>query len=191
MWAVLLHIATMVPYYRDVFRGRTTPHPYSYWVWSVLTAISAGILLWNREIWASIPAICEVITNIWLLLLSFYFSKNIPINWFDKLCLFLAFLSLFYGIMSGNFFQTIALVILVDALWYMPTYKKAWLLPWSETIISNFIASIKYLFILLSLQSFSFENSWFWIYLLIANMGLFCMALARRYYLKWWKSIFE
>jgi hypothetical protein len=189
--STVIYLIAVFPYLRDVLSWKTLPHPYSYLIWTIVLLISVSVLLYSGEYVASIPGITSaIISGIW----CFYGFKsywNLPINWFDKSCLLLALGTVIYGVLTRDFFNTIILAICIDLLAFLPTFKKWWILPWSETIITWFLAWIQYIFMLLALTHISFETAGFWVYNIVLTFLFFSVTFFRRCYLRWWWSVFD
>ncbi len=189
--SILIFMIGMVPYTIDVIRWKTLPHPYSYGVWALILGVNTSVLIFQWEYIGSLPGIIITLQNMFLCLYGIYSAHRIPIRIFDKICLILALWAFIYGILSRDFFHTILLTILIDILAYLPSVKKWWILPWSETNFAWFLTWVNNTVMLFAIEKSSFETLGFWIY--NASWAyLFClMILFRRCYLKWWHSIFE
>lgn len=74
---------------------------------------------------------------------------------------------------------------------FLPTFKKGWIQPWTETILLYFMGSINQIFTFLAIASPNAETSIFWLYLFFANLIFFFMVFSRRWYLQGWASIFK
>ncbi len=180
-----------IPYIIDILHGRSFPHPISYCVWSILTGFNVYVLfVWWEYFWL-ISGWAIFLTAFILAIFGIIHYKKISINWFDYTCLGLTLGLMLYWIFSKNIINTVILTLLIDIIAFLPTFKKWYLQPWSETIIAYFIAGMAQVFTILSLESPNTETTLFWWYLLFANLTFFFMVASRRYFLKGWKSIFE
>ena len=180
-----------IPLWRDILRGRTIPHPFTMWVWFILAAINIYSLFLNKEYIAMIAPICLSLLLFWEMLAGIRGFSHIRINWFDYLCQTLSGLCVLYLIVSRDIFHTILFTIVVDFIALLPTVKKGWIQPWTETTFNFFIAAMAQFFIILSLWAPDRDTALFWWYVGIIDTILVVMILSRRYYLKWWNSIFE
>ena len=79
---------------------------------------------------------------------------------------------------AGNNYAAIMTVV-VDMIAFLPTIKKGWIQPHSEYIWPWFAAAIFPMFLVLSLQEYTFATVLFWGYLFFGN-GLFAIVLWRR-----------
>ena len=189
--STVIYLIGVIPYWKDVLSWRTIPHIFSIWVWFILTSFNCYVLWLSREWLSFIPSI---IMNISLIFSIFYWVKMfklIRINWFDYMCLFLAWLLLIYYSISQNIFNTVILTIIIDFIAFLPTFKKGWLQPWTESIFIYLLAWINQIFTFLALSSPNLETSLFWLYIFFANIIFYCMVFFRRWYLRGWASISE
>lgn len=186
-----IYIIWIFPYWRDVLRKRTIPHPFSFLVWLIITGFNSYILLINHEYLAFIPGCISCLFLLFWTVYGFYAFRKIRINWFDYFCITLSILFLIYYFLWRNITNAVILSAIIDFLAFLPTFKKGWIQPWTETNVLYFFSAVGNIFALLALIGPSFETSLFWLYLVIANLVFFIMVILRRWYLKWWESIFE
>ncbi len=182
----------IISLWRDILKWRTIPHFFSHFVWLVLVGFNLFVLISNREFIAMVPAIFMTTSLFFCCIFWFWWLRRISINWFDYLCLILSILLILYWIFSWNTLNAVILTVIIDLIAFLPTFKKWWIQPWTETTLVYFMSSLGQIFTLLSLSGFeNLENMIFWFYLFFANLIFTCMVLYRRYSLKWWKSVFE
>lgn len=190
--SIAIYMTGIIPYWRDVIIGRTLPHPFSTGVWAIIVWFNSYVLYSSGEYLAFFPSFIMTLS-----LLIFWVGfgikqfRKISINWFDYFCLILSILLLLYWFVSKNVLNTVILTLIIDFIAFLPVFKKGFLQPWTETIFATFMAWINQIFTLLAISSPDPETTLFWLYLLIANTSFFFMVALRRYYLKWWHSIFE
>jgi hypothetical protein len=120
-----------IPYILSILRGKTTPNPATWWIWTIM----GGILLasyyaaGNREaIWVPIsyfigPAVTA--------LLSFKYGRN-EFGKFELYCLSGAGLSLILWWLSGSPVIALTINILIDLIAIAPTLRKLWFKPNTE-----------------------------------------------------------
>ncbi len=187
-----IYLTGAIPLWRDILKWRTIPHFFTYIVWLVLVSFNIYVLFSNKEFITLIPIGLMGSSLIFGCIFALRWIKKIHINWFDWICLSLATLLLIYYYFSRNIINTVILTAIIDLIAFLPTFKKWWLQPWTESILVYFMSSVSQVATLLSLSGFAnIENMIFWWYLFFANLTFFFMVALRRYSLKWWKSIFE
>ena len=57
-----LFMLAVIPYWRDVFKGITFPHPFSYLVWFLLTGFNSYILFIGEEYISFVPALINTLS---------------------------------------------------------------------------------------------------------------------------------
>ncbi len=184
-------IIGITPLWRDIIRWLTIPHPFTVWVWLILVSINIYILFENQQYIAMIAPIVLWICLAWETTVGIRKIWKISINWFDYLCIFLSFSCVLYLILFKNLENTAIFTAVIDFIALLPTFKKSWLQPWTETAWSFFIGWFSQLFTILALDAPNIETMIFWWYILVMDLLLTFFILIRRWYLRWWNSIFE
>lgn len=171
--------ASYVPYWIDIFRGNTKPHLFTWIIWAISQGTAlAGVIYGNGgfgsiALWAGMFGITSV------LLLSFrYGTKNITRS--DGIILGIAFLAIIAWWQLDNPLLAVLMVSAIDALGYLPTYRKLYSEPWSESLLSWTLVSIGYVFSILALTEHNLLTLSYLVTVLIANAILIALALSRR-----------
>lgn len=181
----------IIPYFRDVIKKRTIPHPFSYIVWGILTGFNSYILYTQNEHISLIPTVISTISCMVLTIYGFKMFRLIQINTLDYLFLSLAILVFPLYFLTEDALKAVIFTVIIDFLAYLATIKKWWLQPWTETIFTFLIVWVNHGLIIFTQETITWEWSLFWWYMFISNFFVFFMILFRRYYLKWWHSIFD
>jgi hypothetical protein len=187
----IIYLSGAIPYWKDVWKWRTIPHLFTVFVWFILVGFNCYVLFSKAEYFWLIPWLISLFSQIFGIFFGVKMFRRIQINWFDYFCLFLAIGLLVYYYFSRNIVSTVILTALIDLIAFLPTFKKWWLQPWTETVFAYFMSWVNQIFTLLALSSPNLETSIFWIYMLISNCIFVILVLYRRWSLKWWKAIFE
>ena len=133
--AGIIGLLGFVPYFVEIFQGKTRPNRASWWIWGILGVIlgwsyySAGAI---HSIWVPICyAICQLLTA----LLSLKFGEG-GWNRLDKICLLGALFSLFLWWLFDS--PTIAMIscLVIDSLGALPTLRKSCVYPEGESLLS-------------------------------------------------------
>lgn len=181
--ATVISIVSYIPYIRDILAGKTKPHAFSWLVWATLVTIGffgqiadkAGPGAW---VTASTALLCFIV---------FLFSltkgeRNIVL--LDWLSLLGAGVAIIFWLLTKGPLLSVILVSLIDAIGFIPTFRKSYVKPNEETLITYASSVVKYLLSLISLTNFSLITTIFPISLILTN-GLFViMVLVRRKQLK-------
>lgn len=177
--ASILSVVSYVPYIRDILKGKTKPHFFSWFIWSLLLAIGfsaqlvkgAGIGAWAVGFTA---ASCFTIA----ILAIFKGEKDIKNS--DWLTFLGALGALILWQLTHNPLTAVILVIITDALAFSITFRKAYYKPDQETISSYFLSAIGLAISLFALQSYNL-TTWLYPVALVTMDGSFSiMTYTRR-----------
>src|SRR3989344_8950910 len=122
--AISLIFVGYTPYLRDTFRGKTTPHIYSWFIWSFATAIifalqvsaGAGVGAW--------VTLAVVILGLIVFIAGLRDGRK-NITKLDSLFFVLSLVSLFLWIFAKQPVLSAVLISSVDILGFMPTIRKS------------------------------------------------------------------
>src|SRR3989344_6388359 len=131
--AVILTFVAYVPYYRDIIAGKTHPHIYSWSLWGILTVLlvalqikgGAGPATW---VTASAGLLC-----IGVVILGMKNGKKI-ITTSDTVVAILSLIAMCFWLIADQPVISMILVIAADGLAFIPTIRKSWLEPFTETL---------------------------------------------------------
>jgi len=152
--AVALNIVAFGPYIIDTLRGKTKPHMYSWFIWTVITAmvfIGQVMGVAGPGAWATG---CMVAINLCIFLLSLKYGTA-DITRSDKLCLAGALVALAVWAVSDSLVLSIIVLTLIDTFAFVPTIRKILKSPSEETFITYPISSLRCFLSVLALSNYS------------------------------------
>lgn len=181
--SISVNIIAFYPYIKDIFLGKTKPHTYTWLIWTLTQGTAVfGLLLGGGGYGVVAMVVSFVLVfTVFLFSLSKGFEKP---NFSDKLFLILAFISILVWWKLNEPFISIMLVSLIDLFGYIPSYRKIWLYPYSETITSWFLFTLGNVFMILSLKEYNFLTLVYLITITFCNLMLVSIFLIRRSNLK-------
>jgi hypothetical protein len=95
--AVIIAIVSYIPYFRDIFVGKTKPHLFTWLVWTLLSAIAFFGQIFNQGgAGAWVTGVIAIVSGIIFILAIFTGEKEITFS--DKFSLLGVFLQCFFGI---------------------------------------------------------------------------------------------
>ena len=167
------------PYLKDTAAGKTKPHVFSWLIWGIITGIeffgqvigSAGAGAWATGV-ASV--FCFLIT-----FLSFRKGK-LEITKLDWVSFVGAIVAILIWFITKEPLLSMLLGIFIDALGFVPTFRKSFIHPFQETLITWFLNGLKFFLSLFALEKFTLLSSIYPIYLILCNWALVGMILIRR-----------
>lgn len=167
------------PYIFDILKRRTTPHTFTFLVWSIASSITwalqvqggAGVGAW---ITFTVTSVCIVI----FLLCFKYGEKQVKVP--DMIFLILALLSLCLWLIVHQPVWSVILAVLTDILGFGPTFRKAWDKPQSETLFTWQVAAARHAFGILALEQFNLLTLLYPVAWTAANTLFFLLIIVRR-----------
>ena len=177
--AAIISFIAYIPYLRDVFKHKTKPHIFTWFVWSFIVGLGfmaqikegAGYGAWVTGVTA---IICFSIA-----ILSFSYGEK-DIKKTDWLYFILAILGLIGWRLTNNPLVAIIMVILADVLAFIPTMHKGYNKPYEETLSTWGLNSLKFTIALIALESYSLTTYLYPATLIITNGAMALILLVRR-----------
>ncbi|MFA6408420.1 MAG: hypothetical protein WCW36_03070 [Candidatus Paceibacterota bacterium] len=177
--SVVVAVISFYPYLRDILARKTTPHIYSWLVWTILQVTATAAILRENSFWSAAGVLSLGLVSLIVFLLSFkYGTKNITV--FDTVCLIGAFIAISVWIFTSNVTLSIILVTIIDLIAFLPTFRKAFEEPHSETIFLYICSAISNLFSVLSITHYSVESTLYVASLVATNTVFVSMVLVKR-----------
>lgn len=157
--AALLAVLSSVLYIRDIFRGNSKPHTYTWLIWSIVTTI-AFLGQWasggGPGSWAT--GIAAILTT-FILLLSLrggYGTKDV--TRFDFFCLIFALAAILPWLLAKSVLWSVLLATAIDLIAFVPTMRKTWHAPRSESLASMYTDAVKHSLSIYSMNTYSLTN---------------------------------
>lgn len=180
---ILLSLGAFIHYYYSILKWETKPHIYTWLIFSL--SLGTAFIIQLQSGWGY-GAYVTFIEFLWcfiaLLLWLNYWEKNITKS--DTVCLMLAVFTLFLYLSFKLAVISIILVIIIDTLAIIPTYRKSFHKPHEETIVIYLISAWVYVFAILWLESYSFTTYWYPLAIMLADI-VFVL------YILWRKKLYE
>lgn len=176
--ATVIALVAYIPYFRNIFSGKTKPHAFSWLVWGSLTAIGfAGQVAENAGPGAWVTGFTAFVCFFIFMAALVKGEKDIVlIDWLSLLGA--GFALLFWWITQGPLLSVI-LITLIDALGFFPTFRKSYYKPEQETAITFALSGLKFVIAIAALENFSVVT-WLYPASLVVMNGLFVTMLIIR-----------
>lgn len=177
--AVVLTIIGYIPYLRDTLKRKTTPHVYTWFIWGTVTAIAyalqvsggAGVGSW---VTLAVAIIAYIIFVFGLR------NGNTDITRSDTVFFVLSLVAIFLWLVAKQPVLSVILASTIDMLGFIPTIRKSWNKPYSETLFMYELSAFRHGLSLFALQQYSIVT---WLYPLswaFANALFSLMLIFRR-----------
>lgn len=177
--AIVVGIGAFIPYFSDIFKKKTTPHAYTWLIWLITQGTAtAGIIYGNGGLIGYGLILGTGLVFLIFLLSLKYGTKNITLS--DILILCLALIAIVVWWQLHNPVLAVFMVGAIDAMGYIPTYRKLYIEPWSESLGSWFLFSISYILSIASLREYNLLTVPYLSICLTANLLLVTICIVRR-----------
>ncbi len=177
--SALIAVIYYYPYIGDILRKKTQPHAYTWLVWA-LTQGTAMIALWlGGGNFAAISLAAGIVLVVTVFFLSLkYGTKNITKS--DTVVLILALLAIIVWWQLKNPLLAVFMVSAIDGLGYIPTLRKSFEDPWSETPSFWVAMAISSVLALLANGEYNLLTMTYLATLAIANTTVSIVCIYRR-----------
>ncbi len=130
--ATVITLANKIPYLVDIFRLKTTPHSYSWLIWTMLQTTGVSVMLSSGAGAGVASLVASTVLCAFIFLLSLRFgTKNITT--FDTICFVGALGATGVWFFLHDALLSIILVSAIDLVAFLPTFRKSYEEPYSET----------------------------------------------------------
>lgn len=178
--AVALTFIAFYPYLRDILRGKTKPHVFSWLIWGVTTVV---VFLAQRDAQAGTGAwpigISGLIT-LAIALIAYTRRADISITKTDWLFLAAALGSLPLWYVMADPLGAVVVLTLVDILGFGPTVRKVYTEPYSESLAFFALFAARNALVILALEHHSLATVLFPAAVAIACLLLMGLLVCRR-----------
>jgi hypothetical protein len=176
--AALLAIAGNLPYLWDILKGRVKPHPYTWLVWSIVSAtVFFGMLAKGAGIGALPTAASEIFTIIIFLFSLKYGFKGV--TRIDTIFLIVALAGLIPWALTKDPTLSVVIAVGIDLVAFVPTLRKTWARSSTETPVLFGLNVSRHILALFSLQAYNIATTLHSIVMIAINSAMVGIILAR------------
>jgi hypothetical protein len=177
--AAILAIAGNLPYVRDVLMRRVQPHPYTWFVWSIVSAtVFFGQVAKGAGIGA-LPTFASEIFTIIIFLLSLRYGFK-GIQRIDTVFLFIALAGLVPWALTKDPTISVIVAVSIDVVAFIPTFRKTWREPSTETPLLYGTNVLRHMLALFSLQAYNIATTLHSIAMITTNTGMVVILALRK-----------
>lgn len=176
--AVLLTFVGYVPYIRDTISGKTKPHVYTWFLWAFVTAIAFALQVSESAGPGSLVTLAASIVCFVIFALS-YRQGTKDIVKTDTVFFILGIIALILWLFAKQPAMSVIIVSIIDMLAFGPTIRKSWNKPYTETLVSYQINTLRFALALFALQRYTIVTSLYPLTWVVAN-GFFSLFLIWR-----------
>ena len=182
MWAVLASVIAVLgfyPYIRNVLKGETQPHEFT-WLIFLLTQGTATAILWASG--GGRGAVALTIGSVLIaavFILSLLDGKR-DITKSDVACLVLALAAFPIWLVLEKPLSATLLLTSIDLLGYVPTFRKSYAHPWREAVTPWAIFFFSDVCSILALEQYTVLTLVYLVAVTSANVAIIVFLLVRR-----------
>ena len=177
--SVAVGFVALLPYFRDIMRKRTKPHAITWFIWTIIMGIAFFVSVskgGGAGAWLlGMNAILYL--TVFVLALSRGEKKMLLL---DKLCLVAGLLGIVLWVTTNNPLNAVVMVTLVDAVAFVPTFRKTYKKPYEETLSQYALSGLSLVISLFALQSVSVTTVLYPASLVFTSYLFVTMTLIRR-----------
>jgi hypothetical protein len=177
--AIALTFIGYTPYFIDLIKGRTKPHIFSWFIWSIVTAIIFALQVSAGAGLGSLVTLAVAMISLLIFIIGFKKGSK-DVKKIDIIFLVLALLAIPLWLIVKQPVVSIILLSTIDMLGFAPTVRKSWQAPYSETLSLYVITTFRHALSIIALENYNiitllFPSTW-----VIANALFAIMLIVRR-----------
>lgn len=177
--AAIMAVFGNVPYLRDVISKRIQPHPYTWLVWSIVSCITFfGQLAKGAGVGVIPTGAAEIFTIIIFFFSLQYGFKNIVKS--DTYFLIAALAGLVPWWLTKDPTISVIIAVTIDLIAFIPTIRKTWTDPHSETPVLYSMNVTRHILALFSLQAYNIATTLHSIAMIISNSIMTGIIIGRK-----------
>ena len=177
--ASILAIIGNVPYLVDIIKKRVRPHPYTWFIWTLVSAITFfGALAKGAGIGAIPTGASEIFTVI-IFFLSLRNSFD-TITKTDTYFLIAALLGIIPWIITHDPTISVIIAVSIDLIAFTPTLRKTWVHPETETPLLYSMNVARHILTLFCLSTYNIATTLHSIAMIVTNTAMTGMILVRK-----------
>lgn len=176
--SLIVGLFVFIPYYIGIVKGKIKPHVLSWTTWGLILGV--GFILsyfkgggGGAWIFGLQSILCFGIA-IWALCL-----KNKIITRLDWVSFTGAIVVTIFYIFTKNAVLTAIFAATIDSLGFVPTFRKSYLLPYDEPIITYALSGLSFFISIFALETYEFSVLFYPLVLVLMN-GIFVLFLIMR-----------
>jgi len=177
--AAIIGSACFVPYIRDIYKKITTPHMYTWLIWTILQG-TVVIAMFSNNAGSGVYSLATgtLLCAFTCILSIKNGTKNITT--FDTICLIGALVAIAVYIFLKDTLLSIILMSIIDFVGFLPTLRKMYIEPHSETLAMYGLFAFSGTFTLLALSEYSLITVLYPVTLMAINIIATCVIWWRR-----------
>ncbi len=178
--AIIMTLVGFVPYIKSIYAGKTKPHVFSWVIWGISTFIvflaqvndKGGAGTWSI-------GVSGVIT-LFIAWLAYYRKGDIGITKGDWVCFITALGTIPLWYVTSNPLWAVIILIAVDLVGFIPTFRKAYIKPFEEQLLLFVIMTVRNIISIMALEHYSLTTILFQAVISAVSIVFIIMVWIRR-----------
>lgn len=180
--AIILAFVGYAPYIRDIIKGKTHPHAYSWFVWAFITIIIFALQINDNGGAGAYVTLAAGLAAFLVFVLGLIYGKH-DITKSDTLFFVSALVATAIWVFAKAPVLSVTLLVFIDMLGFVPTIRKSWNKPHSETVFLYQLGAFRHGLSILALTSYTFVTVLFPATWALANLLFVIILVSRRHQL--------
>ncbi len=153
--SLLLACSGYIPYIKNILKGKTKPHAYTWLVWEAIAIVGFGIQVQDGGGAGTWLLGLTTLATLFIFILSLrYGHKDIHIA--DKISLGFSVVAFAFWILADQPLMAAILISIIEGVGgFLPTFRKSYKLPHEETMASYIMYSFSIVCSLIALDKFT------------------------------------
>ena len=166
--AVLLAVIGNIPYLLKILKKEIQPHPYTWFIWSIVSCVTFFGALSKGGGIGTIPILASEIFTIIIFLFSLQYGFK-QIKKVDTILLIVCLLGLIPWWLTSDPTISVIAVVLIDLIAFIPTIRKTWANPGTEIYILYSSNVLRHTLILYTLETTNIATSLHSVSMIVVN----------------------
>ena len=177
--SALVGISAFYPYFRDISSKKTHPHEFTWLIWAITQGTATAAL------WIGGGGVAAIPLTISTLLVVLVFLFSIPggdryISRSDYVVLVISFLAIIIWWLLDNPLISVLLLSAIDVFGYIPTFRKSYHYPWSETLLSWGTFTVANILSIFAIEDYNFITMTYIVSISLTDLALLIFLIFRR-----------
>lgn len=166
--SVLITVASVIPYIRDILKGTTRPNIASWITWTLLTLVATIAEFAAGEYVTAIFTSAAVVETLLVVLLGMKYGYA-KYSKFDAICQMGALSGFVFWLLFNSPAAAVIAVVTIDLIGALPTVRHSWLKPDEETWLTFAMAGIGGLLAIFALTTYNWTSLTYAAYIVVIN----------------------
>jgi len=166
--ATIITVASVMPYVRDILRGKSKPNITSWITWTLITAVATIAEFANSEYITAIFTSSAVIATGTIIILGLRYGCA-KYSFFDVVCQLGVLVGFYLWWLFDSPALAVVAMVTIDLLGALPTVRHSWIAPSEETWLTYAFSGLGGVFAVLALTSYNITSLSYPIYLVFIN----------------------